>query len=769
MDKIGRIAVVGDYVPRRCGIAQFTHDLYKALKLQTPKTDVQIVAVNDTKTGYSYPEEVCFEISEEMREEYERAADYLHVNNIDVVSLQHEFGIYGGSWGSYILPFLKSLRIPVVTTLHTILQDPNIEQREILREIGRASTFVVTMAEKGREMLKDVYDLDAGKIEVIPHGIPDMPFVDPNFYKDQFGVEGKHVILTFGLLSPNKGIEQMIEALPKIIKEVPDTVYIVLGATHPHLIRRDGEAYRLSLTRLVERLGVKDNVIFYNRFVTDVELREFLGAADVYVTPYLNEAQITSGTLSFAFGCGKAVVSTPYWHAVELLADNKGLLVPFRDSQAMAHAIVRLLKNESERHAMRKRAYLMGREMTWAQVGGRYIELFERARKSAPKRATTRHFAVRTLANSTRHLPELKLDHLKRLTDDTGLLQHAKYSIPNRFEGYCTDDNARALVLIEILKELEIRNEDLTTMESVYAAFLHHAFDSGTRVFRNLYSYDRRWIDEQISADCQGRALWALGTVIGRSEDEELVSWAVEIFNAALPIVLKYPSIRTWAFTARGMYEYVQRFQGDRTIRLAVHKLTDRFMDAFQNESTPGWKWFEDKLTYENARLSEALILLSILTERQSALEIGLESLRWLDDVQRSEQNNFRPVGNRGFYLRGGTPAHYDQQPVEAAAMVSASIAAYIASEDDRWRETAHRCFEWFLGRNDLSIPLYDHRTGGCFDGLMVDRVNRNMGAESILSFLLSLAEIRRMENRLAAYESAKEPLMREKAILGLR
>lgn len=766
MDKIRRIAIIGDYIPRRCGIAQFTHDLYKAIKLQTPKTDVQIVAVNDIKNGYSYPEEVCFEISEEIQEEYERAADYLHVNNVDVVSLQHEFGIYGGSWGSYILPFLKTLRIPVVTTLHTILQDPNIEQRDILREIGRASTFVVTMAEKGREMLQDVYDLEAEKIEVIPHGIPDMPFVDPNFYKDQFGVEGKHVILTFGLLSPNKGIEQMIEALPNIIKEVPDTVYIVLGATHPHLIRRDGEAYRLSLTRLVERLGVKDNVIFYNRFISDEELREFLGMADVYVTPYLNEAQITSGTLSFAFGCGKAVVSTPYWHAVELLADDRGLLVPFRDSQAMAHAVVNLLKNESKRHAMRKRAYLMGREMTWAQVGGRYVELFERARRSAPEKATTRHFAVRTLANSPRHLPELKLDHLKRLTDDTGLLQHAKYSIPNRFEGYCTDDNARALILMEFLKELENRNEDLTTMESVYSAFLHHAFEPATKVFRNFYSYDRQWIDEQVSIDCQGRSLWALGTVIARSEDENLVSWAVEIFNAALPVVLEHPYIRAWAFTARGIYEYVKRFQGDRTSRLAANQLMDRFIDAFRNESKTGWKWFEDKLTYENARLSEATILLSILTERQEALEIGLESLRWLDDIQRSEQNNFRPVGNRGFYHRGGTPAYHDQQPLEAAAMVSASITAYIASEDDRWRETAHRSFEWFLGRNDISTPLYDPKTGGCFDGLMVDRVNRNMGGESTLSFLMSLAEMKLLENRLAAYESAKKPAMRDKKLL---
>ncbi|HDP77746.1 MAG TPA: glycosyltransferase [Mesotoga infera] len=766
MDKIRRMAIVSDYIPRRCGIAQYTHDLYKAMKLQTPKTDVQIVAVNDTKDGYSYPEEVCFEISEEMQEEYERAADYLHVNNMDVVSLQHEFGIYGGASGSHILPFLKSICIPVVTTLHTILQNPNVEQKHILQKIGMASTFVVTMTEKGRDMLRDVYEIEEDKIEVIPHGIPDMPFVDPNFYKDQFGVEGKYVILTFGLLSPNKGIENMIKALPKIIKEVPNTVYIVLGATHPHLIRDSGESYRLELTRLVERLGVKDNVIFYNRFVSDEELREFLGMADVYVTPYLNETQITSGTLSYAFGCGKAVVSTPYWHAVELLADNKGLLVPFQDSRAMADAVVNLLKNESERHAMRKRAYLMGREMTWAQVGGRYVELFERARRSTLGKVSTRYFTVRTLADSPRRLPELKLDHLKRLTDETGLIQHAKYSIPNRFEGYCTDDNARALILMEILKELGVRNEDLTNIEYRYAAFLNHAFEPTTKVFRNFYSYDRQWIDEQISADCQGRAVWAMGTVIGRSEDEELVSWAVEIFNAVLPVVLEYPFIRAWAFTARGIYEYVQRFQGDRTIRLAANQLMDRFVDAFRNESRADWKWFEEKLAYENARLSEATILLSILTERQEALDIGLESLRWLDDIQRSEQNNFRPIGNRGFFHRGGTPAYYDQQPVEAAAMVSASIAAYIASEDDRWRENAHRSFEWFLGRNDLSTPLYDPKTGGCFDGLMVDRVNRNMGGESTLSFLLSLAEMKLLENRLAAYESAEKPAMRDKKLL---
>jgi glycosyltransferase involved in cell wall biosynthesis len=682
---------------------------------------------------------------------YQRAADFLNIGNADIVCVQHEFGIYGGPAGSHLLALLRELRMPVVTTLHTVLREPNTEQRRVMEELIARSARLVVMAERGRRMLREIYQAPAAKVDLIPHGIPDIPFVDPNYYKDQFGVEGRVVLLTFGLLSPNKGIEHVLNALPDVLREFPDVVYIVLGATHPNELREQGEAYRLALERLAKRNKIEKNVIFYNRFVEIEELKEFIGAADLYITPYLNEAQITSGTLAYTFGAGKAVISTPYWHAAELLADERGVLVPFGDAKAIAREVIGLLRDETRRHALRKNAYKLGREMVWSNVARLYMRSFELARIEGAV-LSRKSFATKTLDQQPRVLPELKLDHLSRMTDSTGIFQHAVFTVPNFSEGYCTDDNARAFILAVLLDELEEKSERARTLATTYAAFLNHAFDLKTKRFHNHLSFDRRWLDEQGSEDCHARALWALGVAVGRSPYRSFQVMAGQLFAQALPVVAEFTSPRAWAFSLLGIHEYLRRLSGDRAVNQTCETLTTRLMELFDQAAQPDWPWFEAELTYDNAKLAHALILTGRATGQPAVFERGLQTLRWLVEVQTSENGHLRPIGSNGFYRRGGTRAHFDQQPIEAQAMVSACLQAYRATADSWWYDQAQRAFDWFLGWNDLGLELYSPNTGGCRDALHVDRVNRNQGAESTLAFLLSLAEMQLMQNAVTVF-----------------
>lgn len=707
--------------------------------------------VNDVKGGYEYPAAVRFEIEEQDLPSYQRAADFLNIGNVDIVCVQHEFGIFGGPAGSHLLALLRELKMPIVTTLHTVLREPNSEQRRVMQELIARSTRLVVMTERGRQMLQEVCQAPPAKIDLIQHGIPDIPFVDPNYYKDQFGVEGRVVLLTFGLLSPNKGIEHVLNALPKILAAFPDVVYIVLGATHPNEVREQGEAYRLGLERLAKKNKVEKNVIFYNRFVELDELKEFIGAADLYITPYLNEAQITSGTLAYTFGAGKAVVSTPYWHAAELLADDRGVLVPFGDAQAIAREVISLLRDETRRHAMRKNAYKLGREMVWSNVARLYMRSFELARLEGSV-LSRKSFATKTLDQAPRALPDLRLDHLSRMTDSTGIFQHAIFTVPNFSEGYCTDDNARAFILAVLLDELEYEPERARTLATTYAAFLNHAFDLKTKRFHNHLSFDRRWLDEQGSEDCHARALWALGLGVGRSPHRSFQVMAGQLFAQALPPVTEFTSPRAWAFSLIGIHEYLRRLSGDRAANQAREALIARLMGLFDRTALSDWPWFEEVLAYDNAKLAHALILSGRATGQPAVFERGLKALHWLAELQTSEHGHLRPIGSNGFYRRGGTRACFDQQPIEAHSMVSACLEAFRATSDVLWYEQAQRAFDWFLGWNDLGLELYSPNTGGCRDALHVDRVNRNQGAESTLAFLLALAEMQLMQNAVTVF-----------------
>ena len=749
--KISKIAFLGDYLPRKCGIATFTSDLLTAVAAEHPQTYCFAVPVNDIKGGYEYAEVVRFEIDEQDLSSYLRAADFLNIANVDIVCLQHEFGIFGGPAGSHVLALLRQLRMPVVTTLHTVLREPNTDQLRVMQELVARSTRLVVMADRGRRILREVYQVPPAKIDLIPHGIPDIPFVDPNYYKDQFGVEGRMVLLTFGLLSPNKGIEYVLNALPQILAEFPEVVYIVLGATHPNELREQGEAYRLGLERLAKKNKVEKNVIFYNRFVDPEELKEFIGAADLYITPYLNEAQVTSGTLAYTFGAGKAVVSTPYWHAAELLGEGRGALVPFADSSAIAGEVMGLLRDDTRRHAIRKDAYKLGREMVWSNVARLYQGSFEMARIERAV-LSRKSFFTKTLDQQPQELPDLKLDHLSRMTDSTGIFQHAIFTVPNFSEGYCTDDNARGFILAVLLDEMEEEPERVRTLATTYAAFLHHAFDLSTKRFHNHLSFDRRWLDEKGSEDSHARALWALGLGVGRSPYHSFQTMAGQLFAQAAPAVMEFTSPRAWAFSLLGIHEYLRRLSGDRLVNQIRDTLMTRLMELFDRAALPDWPWFEDELTYDNAKLAHALILTGRATGNTAAFERGLQALRWLAGVQTSENGHLRPIGSNGFYRRGGTRATFDQQPIEAQAMVSACLEGYRATSDTWWYEQAQRAFDWFLGWNDLGVELYSPSTGGCRDALHVDRVNRNQGAESTLAFLLSLAEMRLMQNAVTVF-----------------
>jgi glycosyltransferase involved in cell wall biosynthesis len=762
-----RIAFVGNYLPRECGIATFTTDLCAALAGHA--TECLAVAMNDRSERYDYPPPVRFTVEQNDLSCYRRAAQFLN-NRVDVVSLQHEYGIYGGPAGSHLLTLLAELRARVVTTLHTVLREPSPEQRKVLEHVGRLSDRVVVMSHRGAEFLREVYRIPAEKIDLIPHGIPDFAFVDPSFYKEQFAVSGKSLLMTFGFLAPGKGLESVIRALPAIVARFPNVVYLVVGVTHPHVREQQGETYRMSLRRLARDLGVKDHVIFHNRFVDHQELMEFLGAADIYVSPYLQEAQITSGTLAWAVGAGKAVVSTPYWYAQELLADGRGTLVPFNDPAAIAGAVNSLLENDAERNAMRKRAYLFAREMIWPNVARAYLDSFARAREQrAQHPCLTRAYAVHARLND--QLPEVRLEHVKRLTDGTGILQHALFAVPNYREGHTTDDNARALVLMALLDDLnELPPDEIEDLATRYLAFLAYAFDGSTGRFRNFLAYEpRHWVAELGSEDCHGRALWGLGALAGRTHRAGLRGLAVSLFNAALPAAVQLKSPRAWAYTLLGIHDYLRWLAGDRAAEVAGKQLADRLVSRFEETRKENWTWLEDSLTYGNARIPQALLVAGESWGDAHYIEIGLAMLEWLIQVQRAETEHFVPIGSNGFYVRGHERARFDQQPVEAGVSVSACLTALRITGDPCWHVEAERAFEWFLGRNDLGLPLCDLRTGACHDGLHPDQVNANQGAESTLAYLVAVAEMRLAEQAIVlsngSTTSLETPTQKERGL----
>ncbi|XAL98232.1 glycosyltransferase family 4 protein [Phycisphaeraceae bacterium D3-23] len=735
------ISCVGSYMPRRCGIATFTADLTEALNAAAPQVATRAVAMNDRPEGYRYGQRVGYEINEQRPAEYRLAADFLNTAGTDAVLLQHEFGIFGGAAGAHVIDFLKRLNMPVIATLHTVLREPEPHYREVAEQLFEQCDRLVVMAQRARGFLQDIYNVPDEKIKLIHHGIPDVPFGDPNFYKDQFQVEGKKTILTFGLLGPSKGLENMIEALPAVVAKHPDVVYMILGATHPGVIAHMGESYREGLKQRAKELGVDKHIRWFDKFVELDELVEFLGSADVYVTPYENEAQITSGTLAYALGTGKATVSTPYWYAQEMLADGRGSLVPFKDTAAMSAAILELFDNEVKRHAMRKRAYQYTREMRWETVAGQYLDLCVEVREQRARDPRPVALPSGGVSPKARELAAIKLDHLRTMTDGCGVIAHAVSSVPDRRTGYTTDDNAAALRTVLLSNEHQdaVLGDELGQQASRYLAFLHDAFDPDAGRFRGQMAYDRTWDADHGSEDTHGRALWALGATVARSHAQGHVTLATHLFHQALPACEGFVHTHGIAYALIGIHAYLRRFSGDSRARHVREKLAQRLFDRFRKNGDPSWPWPNDEITYDAARLPHALLLAGRWMFNNAMIQQAIVSLEWLHEIQAGAGGRFAPVGSEGWLKRGGRKARFHQMPDEAAATIDASLEAARVTGESKWLDRAQRCIDWFLGDNDLGQMLYDPATGGCCDKLQPHGSDANQSARATCAWLLSL------------------------------
>lgn len=734
--RLDHVVLVGNFLPRKCGIATYTTDTWAALSKHYPDLTVDVWAMDDRPEGYNYPPAVTGSIPQNDRGAYLAAAREIEASGAQALWLQHEFGIFGGPAGDHILALLDRVTLPLVVTLHTVLAEPNADQRRVTEALLRRAARVIVMAELGRETLVKNYGARRSAINVIPHGVPDRPFADPDDFKRRFGWDGRKVVLTFGLLSPDKGIETMIAALPAIAERHPDLLYVVLGATHPHLVAREGEAYRDRLKAQAAELGVGDHVAFLDEFAEQAALIDRIQAADVYVTPYRNPAQVTSGALSYAVGVGKAVVATPYVHATEILADGHGVLVDFGDSAGFAREIDGLLSSERNRVALSRRAYARGRTMIWPRYAESAMATLEAARAARAVRLP-RSPSLAPLAPS--------FAAVERMSDATGIIQHSILSVPDRRHGYCIDDNARALMLTAQLPDMDPDLRD--KWMSIYGGFVQYAWNPDQRRFRNFMRYDRSWCEDTGSEDSNGRALWSLGVTARDAREAKHRHWASALFNETAGLAFELGSPRAWAFAMLGAAAMVEAHPGHEPSRTLLAQFGEQLVALVDDAQRPDWTWFEIVLAYDNARLPEALIRAGLALGRADFVRVGLSTLDWIVGQTVSSEGRYRPVGSDSFGREYASPLPFDQQPLEAVATIDACAAAFAATREQRWRDEANRAYRWFLGANDLDLPIASGADGGCFDGLMPGGLNRNQGAESILALQSASCAILALSN----------------------
>ena len=726
---IERLALIGNFLPRQCGLATFTTDVYTAMRDRFPELAVDVYAMDDHPGRYAYPPAVTAAIPQNDRIAYIDMARRIEASGAQAIWVQHEYGIYGGAAGEHLLALLDRTTLPVIATLHTVLEKPSVDERRVMEGLLRRCARIIVMADKGRDILQRVYGADPRQIAMIPHGVPDRDLITPDTLKARFGWEGRKVVLTFGLLAPNKGIETIIEALPAVAAHHPELLYVILGATHPNLIAHEGEAYRDRLKALAETRGVAGNVAFVDAFVDHDDLIEYLQAADIYATPYNNPAQITSGTLSYAVGVGKAVISTPYVHATEILADDHGVLVGFGDVEAFAREINRLLSDETARNHLSQQAYARGRTMIWPRLAEAALEQIGTAITARPRRLPADYRpAIKPLAAD--------LSAVERMSDSTGMLQHAIYSVPDRRHGYCIDDNARALIFMTQAPGIDPVTRDKWT--TIYASFLQYAWNPEARRYRNFMRFDRSWCEDVGSEDSNGRTLWALGVTARDAQMAKHRDWAQMWFDATASLALDLGSLRAQAFAMLGAAAMLEARPGHQLARAILEKMPDLHLALLEEARRPEWQWFEIVLTYDNARVPQALIEAGRALGRQDLIDCGISTLEWIVAKQTSPEGRFRAVGSESFGRPYAEPLQFDQQPLEAQATVEACQSAYAATRDPRWLKEGERAYGWFLGVNDLDLPLATASDGGCFDGLMPTGLNRNQGAESILALQLA-------------------------------
>src|SRR4030043_1565748 len=734
-----KFAYIGTYPPRQCGIGTFTKNLLSSMvtnvETDGKKHEAIVVAINDLNQNYEYPEEVKFTLRQEHQRDYIQAAKFINYSGSDICILEHEYGIYGGESGVYILPLLHRLEIPLMVTLHTVVKNPSYIEKAILKEIGKMADLIVVMSQKAIRFLTDVYQIPFEKIVQLEHGVPDLQF-NPELIKKEFNLENKKVLLTFGLISSNKGIETVIRALPQVVEKHPNTIYLILGRTHPSVIRHSGEEYRSYLKILVKTLNLENNVFFFNEFVNQKDLFRYLYATDIYITPYLNEAQITSGTLSYAVGTGAAVISTPYWHAQELLADGRGRLFDFNNFNQLAQILLELLDKPDVLKTLRKKAYDYGRNITWPKIGQKYVEAAEKSIAEKPVKVVQKETNIDPLM-----LPEFSLAHIKRMTDPTGIIQHAKYGIPNLKEGYCLDDNARALLMV-LMAYRQKKDPLALELLPIYLSYIHY-MQNKDGTFRNFLSFKRDYLDEVGSEDSFGRAVWALGYLIGNSPNDAYYQSGRMIFFEACPNFEKLQSLRGIANTIIGICYYLMTSKSDESMIETLRKLTLKIIDQYDVERSPEWKWIEPILCYDNAILPLSLFYSCQFIKEEKVLSVALEAMNFLISINLKD-GYLSLIGNQKWYRKGGGRAYFAQQPVDTMAMVLMFYQAFIATNDKQYLNQMYTSFMWFLGENDLRMNLYDFETSGCCDGIEEYGINRNQGAESSLAYLISHLRILR-------------------------
>jgi glycosyltransferase involved in cell wall biosynthesis len=731
--KVQRVALVGTLPPRRCGIATFTADVQASLN-QVSGWHCDLVGIVDDEHPFDR-KTALMGIRQYESQDYKLAASRLNHLGIDIVSIQHEFGIFGGPDGDFVLDFIAALRCPCVVTLHTVIEKPTLGQRLVIAAILRLSASVIVMSRKGLELLVEVYGANPAQISVCPHGAPDCAQVSSDLHKADLNLSANKVLLTFGLLSPGKGLETMIAAMPAIVAENPDALYVILGATHPHLKKRNGEAYRESLIALATKLDVLDNVLFVDSFVDFPLLLNYLAATDIYVTPYMNEAQVTSGTLAYAVALGKPVVSTPFWHALEVVDDASGALVEFGDSNGFSSAISNLLNDPAKLKKASDIAYQRGRSTIWSRSAQRYIATFDAA-LDAFKEAPSQLPNIIVDAHP-------RLDGVMRATDSCGIHQHSSYGVTNRSHGYCIDDNVRGLILIQRLRQLDAKGGHIDHLERTYAAFIQHAWNPDTRRFRNFMGYDRSWLEDVGSEDSNGRAYWALGETALLARDPEIRLWASEMAKQVGGAMEELQSLRARCFGVLGAASLLQSGCDDQNAEGILMACATNLMERFELHGHPSWMWFEPSLSYDNARIPQAMIIAGQVARRPDWLAAGLDSLAWLGTLQTAPKGHFRAIGSATLATPFAPPSMFDQQPIEACATVDAALAAFEATGQARWMAMAKAAHAWFFGENDLGLALSDGM-GGCYDGLCPMGLNRNQGGESILALQMSNAAIAR-------------------------
>ena len=651
------------------------------------------------------------------------------MNKIKLVCIEHEFGIFGGEEnGEYLIAFLDKLEKPAVVTFHSVVPNPSDERKRVVMSIAKRSKAITVMAASAVDILVDNYGVDRNKIHVIHHGVPSIDLLKDNTsVKRSLGLDNRFVISTFGLINKGKGIEYAIKALPNIVKKFPNVLYLIIGETHPIVRKQEGEEYRNKLIRLVEKLGLKDNVKFYNKYLTLEEIIEYLKASDLYIYSALDKNQIVSGTLAYAMSAGKAIIGTPSIYAKEVLADGRGVVVEFKNVKSMEKTIFDIIENPSLRKNLEKNAYAFSRQMTWPNVATNYLNVFKK-------------FIDVKKNIGIYKLPKLKLNHLFTLTDETGIIQHAKHSMPNRDTGYTLDDNARALIVATMHYNLYKSEKSLRLINTYLSFIFHSQMENG--LFHNLMSYDKRFIDDVGSEDSFGRALWATGRLVNSSVNTNLKASAKFVFDNGVKHIYELDSVRAKVFSLIGLYNYYQVYPNE-DVRDKIKSLADKLVENYKQISGNNWFWFEDSLTYSNGKIPEALYLAYAVTKNETYLDIAEKSLNFLSSLLMLD-GKLVLIGHKGWYKRGSERAFYDQQPIDASSMVQVYMTAFKITEKKEYYDNAFLAFQWFLGRNLLNQTVYDEATGGCFDGLLPNCINLNQGAESTISYLLARLNLER-------------------------